>query len=287
MRGVLVRLARSLASSLPQLPTAVLILVVPAPLLHESNRGLLLDVVVLAGNLLAMPLLSEAFLGLIRRAQADDTAAISVLFGCSVALMILAPAGATLKRWHYHQRLGGPKVAGPLEGVAGCLFNPIFYFCLTAVIFAAVNSFVMQRVFGHRDPDGAVFVSSIVLGLALIILHTWLVYRYFSPPRRPPKSPFLRGAASEVVGDACLFANMVLFQLIWNLFSFAGLGAPSGVLDAVARLLVLVFLGLLLYFPPRMFYLVEDIARPRTWLMILLANAPVIARILLGGPGQG
>jgi hypothetical protein len=268
-------------------PGPVLIAGVPALLLDKSNRGLLLDVAVLAANLLAMPLLSEGFLQLIRRAQADDAAAISVLFACSVALMVLAPAGATLKRWHYHQRLGGRKVAGSLEGVAGCLFNPIFYFCLTAVIFAAVNSFVLQRVFGHREPDGAVFVSSIFLGLALIILHTWLVYRYFSPPRRPPNSAFLRGAASEAIGDACLFANMVLFQLIWNLFSFAGLGAPSGALDAVARLLLLVFLGLLLYFPPRMFYLVDDIGRPRTWLMILLANAPVITRMLLGWPGRG
>jgi hypothetical protein len=74
---------------------------------------------------------------------------------------------------------------------------------------------------------------------------------------------------------------MLLFQLIWNLLSLAGVGPPSGVGDAVARLLVLVFLALLLYFPPRMFYLAEDAGRGRTWLMILLANAPVIARGLL------
>ena len=132
------------------------------PLLDKSNRGLLLDVVVLAANLFAMPLLSEALLGLIRRAQADDAAAMYVLFGCSVALMILAPAGATLKRWHYHERLGGRKIS--FDGAAGCLFNPIFYFCLAAVIFAAINSFILQRAFGNRDPGGTVFVSSIFLG---------------------------------------------------------------------------------------------------------------------------
>ena len=257
-----------------------LILGVPTPLLDKSNRGLLLDLVVLAANLLAMPLLSEAFLGLIRRAQADDAAAMYVLFGCSVALLILAPLGATLKRWHYHQRLEGRKIS--LDGAAGCLFNPIFYFCLAAVIMAAVNSFILQRAFGNRDPGGAVFVSSLFLGLALIILHTWLVYRYFSAPKSPPRSAFLRGPASEVIGDACLFLNMLLFQLIWNLFSFAGLGSPSGVVDAVARLLMLSFLGLLLYFPPRMFYLVEDIGKRRTWVMILLANAPVLWRVMVG-----
>lgn len=251
------------------------------PILDKSNRGLLLDVVVLAANLLAMPILSEAFLGLIRRAESGNAAATFVLFGCSVALFVLAPAGAILKRWHYHRRLGGLKV-DPLEGVAGCLFNPIFYFCLAAVIFAAINAFILQSAFGNREPSGAVFVPSIFLGLALIILHTWLVYRYFSPPKNPPRSAFLRGPASEVIGDACIFLNMLLFQLIWNLFSFAGLGAPGGVVDALARLGMLIFLGLLLYFPPRMFYLVEDIGKPRTWLMILLANAPVITRVMLG-----
>jgi hypothetical protein len=190
--------------------------------------------------------------------------------------------GATLKRWHYHQRLGGRKAVDPLAGLAGCLFNPIFYFCLTAVVLAAINSFILQNTFGNREPSGAVFVPSIFTGIVLIMVHTWLVYHYFAPPKNPPKSAFLRGSASEMIGDACLFLNMLLFQLIWNLFTFAGLGSPSGVVDALMRLVMLVFLGLLLYFPPRMFYLIEDIGKPRTWLMILLANAPVIARILGG-----
>ena len=261
---------------------AVLIAGVPAHLFDKSNRGLLLDVVVLAANLLGMPLLSEAFLALIRRANAGDTAAMSGLFAYCVALFVLAPAGAILKRWHYHLRLGQREASDPLDGVAGCLFNPIFYFCLTAVVFAAINSFIMQSVFGNREPSGAVFVSSIFLGLALIIVHTWLVYRYFSTPRHPPRSAFLRGPVSEAIGDACLFLNMLLFQLIWNLLSFAGLGSPDGWVDGVMRLVLLSFLGLLLYFPPRMFYLVDDVRKPRTWLLILLANAPVIARLLVG-----
>jgi hypothetical protein len=264
---------------------AVLIGGVSAPLLDKSNRGLLLDVVVLAANLLGMPLLSEAFLDLIRRADAGDSAAMSALFAYSVALFVLAPTGAILKRWHYHLRLGERKAADPLEGVAGCVFNPLFYFCLTVVVFATINSFIMQSVFRDREPSGAVFVPSIFAGLALIILHTWLVYRYFSRPRQPPRSAFLRRPLSEAIGDACLFLNMLLFQLIWNLLSFAGLGSPGGVVDGVMRLVLLSFLGLLLYFPPRMFYLVEDIGKRRTWLMILLANAPVIARMLLGSKG--
>ena len=252
------------------------------PLLDKSNRGLLLDLVVLGVNLLGVTLLQGFFLGVVRRGAADDPAAMMILFGCSVALFVLAPLGASLKRWHYHRRLGAEKAAGFSDGVGGCLFNPIFYFCLVAVIFATVNAFIMQRVFGNREPSGAVFVPSILVGLGLIILHTFLVYRYFSPPKHPPRSAFLRSPASEIIGDACLFLNMLLFQLIWNLLSFAGVGPPGGVGDALARLLVLGFLALLLYFPPRMFYLAEDAGKARTWVMILLANAPVIWRVLMG-----
>jgi hypothetical protein len=218
----------------------------------------------------------------VRRANADDRGAMFILFGCSVALFLLAPVGATLKRWHYHQRRRDGAAAGFEQGPGGCLFSPIFYFSLAAVIFAAVNAFIMQQVYGRREPDGTVFVTSIFVGIGLIILHTVLVYRYFSPPQRPPRSAFLRGRASSIIGDACLFVNMLLFQVIWNAFSFAGLGPPGDVVEAVGRLAVLCFLALLLYFPPRMFYLAEDIGRPRTWVMILVANSPVITRMLFG-----
>jgi hypothetical protein len=255
-----------------------------ASLFDRSHRGLLLDLVVLGVNLVGVTLLEGFFLGVVRQAAADDPAAMWTMFGCAVALFVLAPVGATLKRWHYHQRLGGRRV--DLDGAAGCLFNPIFYFCLTAVIFAAINAFLMQQLYGKRDP-GPIFVASMFFGIALMIAHTVLVYRFFSPPKAPPRSAFLRGPASEFIGDACLFANMLLFQLFWNLLSFAGVGPPGSVLDAVARLLILSFLALLLYFPPRMFYLAEDAGKARTWLMILLANAPVIARLVLGStPGR-
>jgi hypothetical protein len=249
----------------------------------DANRGLLLDLVVFAVNVAGMALLVGRFQDVMRRAAADDPDAMLVLFGCAVALFVLAPLGATLKRWHYHQWGGTAHAGGVPDHLGGCLFNPILYFCLAAVIFATVNAFVMQQVYGRREPSGAVFVTSILLGLALIIAHTVLVYRYFSPPKRPPRSAFMRGQTSAILGDACLFANMLLFQVIWNTLSFAGVGRPAGVVDAVARLGLFCFLALLLYFPPRMFYLADDIRLPRTWLTMLLANAPVILRLLVGG----
>ena len=241
---------------------------------------MLLDVVVLGINLLGVTLLENVFLDIIRRASGDDQRAMRILLGCAALLLVLAPAGATLKRWHFHQRYTGAHVLS--RPLAGCLFNPVFYFCLVVVIYAAVMAFVMQELFGRREPSGIVFVPMLLGGLGLIGAHTWLVYRYFSPPKAAPASAFMRGPASELLGDAFLFANMLIFQLFWNLMSFAGLGAPSGAVDFVLRLGVLCFLALLIYFPPRMFYLAEDADQPRTWLMIFIANAPVMGRVLLG-----
>jgi hypothetical protein len=64
--------------------------------------------------------------------------------------------------------------------------------------------------------------------------------------------------------------------------TFTPLGHPSGVEEFVGRLFFLSFVALLVYFPPRMFYLAEDINRGRTWLTMLLANSPVIIRVLVG-----
>ena len=75
---------------------------------------------------------------------------------------------------------------------------------------------------------------------------------------------------------------MILFQIAWNLLTFADLGRPSGLAEFLGRLFFLCFIALLIYFPPRMFYLAEDINRRRTWLTMLLANSPVIVRVLIG-----
>ena len=118
--------------------------------------------------------------------------------------------------------------------------------------------------------------------MILTIIQTYLIYSYFSPPKKPPKSTFLLSPKSELLGDICLFLNMILFQVFWNMLTFAGLGHPTSLLEFGGRLFLLCFLALLIYFPPRMFYLAEDINRRRTWLTMLLANSPVIVRVLIG-----
>ncbi len=254
-------------------------------LLAKTNRGLLLDVVVFVANVFLMHLLTRLFIDLARLATAGDEIAQYTLAFSSLGMWILPAAGAVLKRWHFHRRLKaeGKTAASSDTKAAGCLFNPIFYFCLNLVILSAILTAFGQLLFGDvllKSP--AIFVPLVVLGLIFTIVQTFLIYQYFSPPKNPPKSEFLRSPRSEMLGDICLFLNMILFQIAWNALTFAGLGPPSSFLEFAGRLFLLCFIALLIYFPPRMFYLAEDINRPRTWLTMLLANSPVILRVLFG-----
>jgi hypothetical protein len=257
-------------------------------LLLRTNRGLLLDIVVFIANVFLMRMLSQEFFGVLKAASVGRFEAQFGLFLGGVALFVLPPLGATLKRWHFHQRLDEQgKESKVQDQLGGCLFNPIFYFCLTAVIFSGINAYVFQMLFKNGDPGAGIAVTSILFGMALMITHTFLVYRYFSPPKAPPRSEFLLSRNSETVGDICIFVNMLLLQLVWNLLTLIPFDPVSSFIDFAGRLFLLSFLALLIYFPPRMFYLAEDIKRRRTWAIILLANSPVIIRVMLGTGSGG
>jgi hypothetical protein len=256
-----------------------------AKLFAESNRGLLLDLVVFVANLFLMRWLTGLFMDLFGLVSADEPLAKLALSMIAVGMWILPAAGAVLKRWHFHERLKERALIFDNEESAyvGCLFNPIFYFCLNIVIVSAIVAGLGEFLFGDEAlKNGAIFLPMIFGGLFLTIVQTWLIYRYFSRPNRPPRSEFLRSPASEIVGDVCIFVNVILFQIAWNLVAFTGIGPPSGVPEFCGRLFFLCFLAMLLYFPPRLLFLAEDLHRRSTWLTMLLANSPVIARVLLG-----
>jgi uncharacterized membrane protein YkvI len=253
-------------------------------LLAKHNRGLLLDIVVFVLNIFLMRWLTGYFIELVQLVSAEERLAQFTLSVMCLSMWVLPAAGAVLKRWHFHRRL--QKEGKTVEwdsNLAGCLFNPIFYFCLNLVLVSAIMAGLGEFLFGRRLlNNGAIFVPLIFLGLICTIVQTFLIYRYFSAPKKPPRYEFLRNPDSEVLGDICIFVNMILFQVIWNTLTFAPLGRPSGLLEFLGRLFVLCFLAILIYFPPRMFYLVEDINRRRTWATMLLANSPVILRVLIG-----
>jgi len=252
-------------------------------LFAKTNRGLLLDIVVFILNIFLMRFLTAQFIDLFNQVSAENPLAKLILGLTLAAMWILPAAGAVLKRWHYHQRRNALTLDSMDLKLGGCLFNPLFYFCLNLVISSAVLASLGDFFFGRRGMDsGPVFVPIIFAILILTIVQTFLIYRYFSPPKKPPKWDLLRTPQSETLGDICLFLNMILFQVFWNMLTFADLGHPSGVVEFLGRLFFLCFIALLIYFPPRMFYLAEDIHRRRTWLTMLLANSPVIIRVLIG-----
>jgi hypothetical protein len=254
-------------------------------LFSEQNRGLLLDVFVFLANILVMGWLSEWVIGLFHRISAEDPTAKLLLGLIFLAMWILPALGAVLKRWHFHQRLraAGKTFDSEYSKLAGCLFNPIFYFCLNLVITSAVLTGLGDALFGKAlTNNGAVFVPLVIAGLLLTIVQTFLIYQYFSAPKKEPRSEFLKHPQSELLGNLCIFLNMTFFQIFWNMLTFAPLRPPDSVLEFGGRLFFFSFIALLVYFPPRMFYLAEDIHRPRTWLTMLLANSPVILRVLVG-----
>jgi hypothetical protein len=253
---------------------------------NQKNRGLLLDIFVFVANLFLLRLLTGLFIDLFKQVSAEDPLA-KLALGCVFLSMWILPAlGAVLKRRPLHQRL--QKMSGVLDSItSGCLFNPIFYFCMNLVLTAAVLTSLGDFLFGKALlNNAALFVPIIIAGLILTIFQTYLIYSYFSPPKKPPRWPFLLTPQSEALGDVCLFLNMILFQVMWNLLTFTGVGHPASAFEFFGRLFVLCFLALLIYFPPRMFYLVEDIHKRRTWLTMLLANSPVIFRVLIGASGD-
>jgi hypothetical protein len=256
----------------------------PPNILAKENRGLLLDIVVFVLNIVLMRWLTGYFLDLVQLANGEERLAQFVLSGMCLSMWVLPAAGAVMKRWHFHRRL--QKEGKTIEwdsNLGGCLFNPIFYFCLNLVLMSAIVAGLGEFLFGRRLlNNGAIFVPLIFFGLFCTIAQTYLIYRYFSAPKKPPRSAFLRNQESETLGDICIFVNMILFQVIWNTLTFAPFGRPSGVAEFLGRLFILCFLAMLIYFPPRMFYLVEDIDRRRTWATMLLANSPVIIKVLIG-----
>src|SRR5436309_1316875 len=95
-------------------------------LFAKHNRGLLLDVVVFIANIFLMRLLTTFVIRLFNQASENDPGAKFILIGASIAMWVLPAAGAVMKRWHFHRRLGIEHK--PLASAQiGCLFNPIMY----------------------------------------------------------------------------------------------------------------------------------------------------------------
>jgi hypothetical protein len=247
----------------------------PANIFAQKNRGMLLDILVFLANLFLMSLLVKLFLDVSRQAADGHLIAKIGLLLFYLGMLVLPSLGAILKRWHFHHRI---KMRGEREDDGGCLpfgcmFLPFVYLIVNMWITLGVSLTLLDLF-----PDSELSGAFLLVGLPYNIFQTILVFRYFTPPKREPKSAFLRDPRSEVLGDVCIFLNMILYQVLLNWGALIYPGFREG--KFVDRFFTLLIFALLMYLTGRIFFLVEDIRHPRTWLTILLANSVFIVRVL-------
>lgn len=248
-------------------------------LLAHANRGILLDVVVFLVNVILMTFLSRLLADLIHQAKTDIVAQAATVVFC-LGLVFLQPAGALLKRWCAHRR------RPDLDHVPfGRLFLPAYFLAQLVFLIAGLGNLVEIVVGKNHGGESANYFglppwlfTLLFLGIpALAVANTFIVYFYFQPPKRKPVFGWLTSPQTELLGDAFLFLNMIGYQAFWGLLMS---DLTNDYNSIVSRLSMFIFSALLIYFPPRLFYLAEDGSRPLVWLTMLLANLPVILRIL-------
>jgi hypothetical protein len=249
-------------------------------LFERANRGILLDVIVFLVNVVLMTILSRQLANLFHQANNTDTLAQAAVVVFCIGLAFLQPIGAILKRRRAHLR------KPDLHQVpVGCLILPT-YFLSQLVFLIGAGGQIVDLVFGkNSEANSAAYFglppgvfALLFLGIpALAIANTVILWFYFQPPKHKPLSEWLESPKSETLADALLFLNMIGYQAFWGLL-MADL--PHDYPTISGRLSMFLFAALLIYIPPRIFYLAEDGKRPVVWLTMLLANSPVLLRIL-------
>jgi hypothetical protein len=256
-----------------------------------ANRGILLDVVVFVVNVVLMMVLSRQLANLFLQAKAEPLAQAATAVFC-FSLVFLQPISAILKRRRAHRR------KPDLNHVPfGRLILPA-YFLSQLVFLIGASGQIVDFAYG-KNPAASSAVSSaatpavnsadyfglppgmfalLFFGIpALAIANSFILWFYFQPPKRKPVSPWLESPQAETLGDVAIFLNMIGYQAFWGLLMT---DLPHDYPTVAGRLSMFAFAALLIYIPPRIFYLAEDGRRPVVWLTMLLANSPVLLRIL-------
>ena len=257
--------------------------------LHD--RGVVLDLAVFVVgfvvNVFLVRALGRVANGVLHAAAEDAGAklAIGLFF---LVLVILQPVGPVLKRWSFHQRH-----AFSPDSWAGCvLFWYMFVYFVMMVCLSGAAAVVLGGAFSAGEGFG---VALILAGFAWSIISVVLIYRYFVPPKKPPRSTFLTTPAAARLGDASMYLNAIGLQLLWSSVTASGfftelvtktpLGRAGSASDIVGRLVAVSACAVLLYFPARIFFLVDDKHRALSWTTMLLANLPLILRITFAPAG--
>lgn len=259
-------------------------------ILAPRNRGLLLDLAVFIVQLILMRILAALSLGVYRQAE-EDTRAKTYVALFLIGLFFLQPLGPLLKRWSFHERYKSfEKDESALTGILLSIYK-LLYIGIMLFIAGVSSAYLAEVLPDFRDRDERLFFA---VAMLLAVLNGILIFRYFRTPKRAPRLRFLMTPQAEVLGDLCMFLNIICFQILWSVYLSSPqfwyqlnkiTAAQTDFLQSLGgRLLLTFWFALIFYFPPRIFYLVIDQHRKITWLMILLANLPLIIGVVFFSP---
>jgi len=251
---------------------------------EPRNRGILLDIVVFCLNLILMGIVTRLSMNLVRKADEDASATIAIgLFFAGV--FFLQPLGPILKRWSFHQTCKFD-TASP----AGCLlFWFMFFYIVMMLLLSGTATIILSGVIFERgSPASDIGEVFILGGFVVSVVNAVFIYRFFLQPKKKPRWEFLTTPQAALLGDGFMFLNVICLQILWNCLTSAQsfwevlistpLGKQGSFTEILGRFIVIGTLALLVYFPARIFYLVEDGRRKITWFTMLLANLPLIVR---------
>ena len=258
------------------------------------NRGLLIDFSVFLFQLILLRLLTTIVLRFVRLAEDDRqvTTAIAVFL---VALFVLQPIGPILKRWSFHEHFSSfEKRTSGFTDLLLSVYKGFYIATIWIMIYLAYSYFINAFPDFHSETREKIVVAA---AIALSGITGTVIFKYFRRPKKQPRWKFLMTPHAEVLGDLCMFLNIICFQILfsvyassphfWNALHKITRQASGGYFSGLSgRLYLAGIAALLVYFPPRIFYLVIDQRRKITWLMMLLANLPLILAIVFNTPSS-
>ena len=261
------------------------------------NRGLLLDLTIFLFQLLLLRALTNLSLGFVHQAK-DNTFAETIIGLFLIALFFLQVLGPVLRRWSFHQHFPSfEEKVGALTGLFLSFYRFFYIGSMAIMIYLAYTYFA--DAFRLNDSPSAEALEKIAVAAALVlpVVSSIFVFKFFVKPKREPRWKFLMTPQAEALGDLCMFVNVVCFQILFNIYLSSShfwnalhktTRLASGTFDSLSgRLYIAAIAALIVYLPPRIFYLVPPTSIQRrllTWLLMFLANLPLILSIVFYKP---
>jgi len=261
------------------------------------NRGLLLDLTIFLFQLLLLRTLTNLSLDFVHQAQ-ENSFAETIIGLFLVALFFLQVLGPILRRWSFHQHFPSfEEKVGALTGLFLSFYRFFYIGSMAIMIYLAYTYFA--GAFRLNDSPSAEALEKIVVAAALIlpVVSSIFVFKFFVKPKREPRWKFLMTPQADALGDLCMFFNVVCFQILFSVYLSSShfwnalhktTRLASGTFDSISgRLYIAAIAALIVYLPPRIFYLVPPASIQRrllTWLLMLLATLPLILSIVFYKP---